>query len=446
MSDTTVCSRCGKTVSGESSTATCPDCGTPCADAASTLTPNTGEWKAADSATDAATTLGLPGTTPNRRDGPALPRTFAGYELLEELGSGGMGVVYKARQVRADRIVALKIIKGTALDGFLRERFRTEAQALARVQHSHIVQIFDVGEENGVPYFSMEYVAGGSLGQRLKREALPITETARLTELLARAIEAAHQAGVLHRDLKPSNVLLDNDGEPRITDFGLAKRLGQDDGLTAADDLLGTPGYMAPEQCGGKKELIGPATDVYTLGATLFEMLAGRPPFRGDTPLATLNLVLHAEPAPPSHLRGGIPAELEAICLKCLEKEPSRRYASAAALADDVGRFRRGESTVASGGRCAGRRNSGRTVRRRRAAVAVAALLLLTAAVTAGLVRLNSPRPDPTPDPDAPLHELEKELAAGRGVTLISATGPPRWFRRVRGGGAVTEPAINDGT
>jgi serine/threonine-protein kinase len=387
--------------------------------------------------------------TPMDREPGRAAEAFSvpGYEIGCVLGRGGMGVVFQARQVRADRIVALKVIKTNfADDDELRGRFRTEVQALARIKHANIVQIYDVGEERGCPYFSMEFVSGGSLAQRLQREAMSVQEAARLIEKLARAVEAAHQAGILHRDLKPSNVLLDSDGTPRITDFGLAKQLEKDDGHTRTGDLLGTPAYMAPEQASGQRARIGKTTDVYGLGATLYELLTGTPPFRADNSATTVQLVLTAEPTPPSRCRSGISPELEAVCLKCLEKDPGRRYASAAALADDLDRFLRGESTVARPLRWP--RKLWRALRRRRAAIAVVALVLAAIALTAVIVNRLRPESGQTvgasPNPDAALHEIQKDLAAGQAVTLVGETGPPRWFRSVHGGGAVTEPGLND--
>jgi Protein kinase domain len=433
----------------DSTTRLCADC-VASAHATPTAPPagpdSTGDWRHifSDDGTDEETTVA-------DRDPRAAtaartaPRAFAGYELFEQIGSGGMGVVFRARQVRADRIVALKVIKGDfGGEGELRDRFRTEAQALARVKHPNIVQIYDVGEERGYPYFSMEYVPGGSLAQRLKREPIPVREAAQLTEALARAVEAAHQAGVLHRDLKPSNILLDADGTPRITDFGLAKQLEKDDGHTRSGAMLGTPGYMAPEQARGQLARIGKTTDVYGLGATLYDLLTRSPPFHGDTSAATVQLVLTAEPTPPSRRQKCIPAELEAICLKCLEKEPARRYPTAAALADDVGRFLRGENTVARPLRWPTK--LWRALRRRRAAVAVVALLLASMMVTAVVVDLmRSNGHEVPPDPDAALHDMERDLAAGKAVTLVGETGPPRWFRPLHGGGAATEPGMSDG-
>jgi serine/threonine protein kinase/WD40 repeat protein len=263
-----------------------------------------------------------------------------GYEVLEELGRGGMGVVYQARQVGLDRLVALKVLpSGAHASPDELARFRREAEAIARLHHPNVVGIYEVGECAGSPYFSMELCTGGSLAQRLARGPLPPHEAARLTAALARGIQAAHNVGVIHRDLKPANVLLAADGTPRITDFGLAKKLDDATGMTASGVVLGTPTYMAPEQASGRAKEAGPAADVYALGAVLYACLTGRPPFQAATPLDTILQVLSDPPVPPSRLRRQVPAALEAICLKCLEKDPHRRYASAAALAADLERF-----------------------------------------------------------------------------------------------------------
>jgi WD40 repeat protein len=263
----------------------------------------------------------------------------AGYEILNVLGKGGMGIVYQARQTKLDRQVALKmILAGPHADAAELARFRTEAEAVARVQHQHIIQIYEVGEADGRPYFSLEFCAGGSLADKLDGTPLAPTEAAQLMHTLAQAMDAAHQRGIIHRDLKPANVLLTADGSPKIGDFGLAKRLDQGSGQTATGAVMGTPSYMAPEQAAGAKD-IGPAADVYALGAILYELLTGRPPFRAATPLDTVLQVLNEEPVPPRRLQAKIPADLETICLKCLEKQPGQRYISAAALADDLRRF-----------------------------------------------------------------------------------------------------------
>ncbi len=270
--------------------------------------------------------------------------TVPGYEILGILGRGGMGVVYKARQISLDRVVALKMVLAGAHAGPQElGRFRTEAEAVARLQHPNIVQIYEVGEQEGRPYFSLEYVDGGSLAQKLDKAPLPPREAAGVIEMLARAIDAAHRANIVHRDLKPGNVLLTRDGVPKITDFGLAKRLDSARSQTKTGSVLGTPCYMAPEQAGGKIRQIGPATDIYALGAMLYEMLTCRPPFQADTDLDTLMKVVAEEPVPPRSLQPRVPRDLELICLRCLQKDPARRYGSARELADELHRFLSGE-------------------------------------------------------------------------------------------------------
>jgi eukaryotic-like serine/threonine-protein kinase len=266
-----------------------------------------------------------------------------GYEILAELGRGGMGVVYKARQVKLDRLVALKmILSGGHASSSDLDRFRTEAEAIARLQHPNIVQVHEVGEHDGKPYFSLEFCTGGSLDKKLDGTPLTPLDGARLVETLARAMQAAHDKNVIHRDLKPANVLLAEDGTPKITDFGLAKKLDAA-GQTASGAIMGTPSYMAPEQAGGKSKEIGPAADIYGLGAILYELLTGRPPFRAATPLDTLLQAVENDPAPIRLLNPQIDRDLETICLKCLEKDPARRYPSARALADDLERYLAGE-------------------------------------------------------------------------------------------------------
>jgi serine/threonine protein kinase len=271
-------------------------------------------------------------------------RAIPGYEVLGELGRGGMGVVYKARQVGLGRLTAVKVILSGGHSGEQDlARFRQEAETLGRLKHPNIVQIYEVGEHDGLPFFSLEYCPGGSLDSRLNGSPLPPSEAAGLVATLARAMHAAHQAGIIHRDLKPANVLLDEDGTPRITDFGLAKRVEDGGGLTQSGVVMGTPSYMAPEQAGGHSGLVTTAADVYALGAILYECLTGRPPFRAATPLDTILQVLQREPEPPSSLRPGIDRRLELICLKCLSRKPSDRYASADALAADLEHWRAGE-------------------------------------------------------------------------------------------------------
>ena len=269
---------------------------------------------------------------------PVVP----GYDILSRLGRGGMGVVYKARQRQLNRLVALKMIRDSATAGPEQlARLRIEAEAVARLRHPNIVQIYEIGEVGGVPFLSLELLEGGSLDARLKGVPQPRLESARIVATVALAVEAAHQSRVIHRDLKPGNIVLGTDGTPKITDFGLAKRLEEEAeaSQTKTGEVMGSPSYMAPEQAQGKLSAIGPATDVYALGAILYEMLTGRPPFRGATVWETVKQVIAEEPVPPSKLQSQVPRDLETICLKCLAKEPNRRYPSAQELADDLHRF-----------------------------------------------------------------------------------------------------------
>jgi serine/threonine-protein kinase len=258
-----------------------------------------------------------------------------------------MGIVYRARQVKAERIVALKmILAGAHASAEELERFRTEAEAAARLQHPNIVQVFEVGEHQGLPYFSLEYCPGGPLAQKLAGTPLPPREAGDLVLVLARAVAHAHKHGVIHRDLKPGNVLLGEGGTPKITDFGLAKKV-EEAGQTATGEVMGTPSYMAPEQAEGRKGQIGPACDIYALGAVLYECLTGRPPFKAPTSLDTILQVVSEEPVPPGLLNPGVDPDLQAVCMKCLEKELHNRYPSAEALAEDLNRCQNGEPVEA---------------------------------------------------------------------------------------------------
>jgi WD40 repeat protein/tRNA A-37 threonylcarbamoyl transferase component Bud32 len=269
------------------------------------------------------------------------------YELLREVGRGGMGVVFKARHVRLNRVVALKMIRAGALaDGEELQRFAKEAEAAAQLQHPGIVAVYEIGSHEQTPFLSMEYISGCSLAERAAPGPLPGRRAAAYLEATARAVHSAHSRGVLHRDLKPANVLLDEQDQPKITDFGLAKLMTTDSGQTRTGAVLGTPSYMSPEQAAGRKDL-GPAADIYSLGAILYELLTGTPPFRGETALATLNLVADQEPISPHLLNPGLERDLETICLKCLEKDPARRYESAEALAVDLRRYLDGEPIAA---------------------------------------------------------------------------------------------------
>lgn len=267
-----------------------------------------------------------------------------GYEILGVLGRGAMGVVYKARQVKLNRLVALKMLLAGAHAGPSQlARFSTEGEAVARLQHPNIVQIYEVGEHDGLPYFSLEYADGGSLSQKIAGNPQPPREAAQIVEQLALAMSVAHDRNIIHRDLKPANVLLTMDGLPKITDFGLAKRLEDDSSQTKSGTLMGTPSYMPPEQARGSASEMGPLADLYSLGAVLYELLTGRPPFRGTTIIETLEQVRTQEPVPPTRLQPKCPRDLETITLKCLQKEPHKRYANCEALAADLHHFLNGE-------------------------------------------------------------------------------------------------------
>jgi WD40 repeat protein len=272
-----------------------------------------------------------------------------GYEVVAELGRGGMGIVYQARQLSVNRTVAVKMLLPDAQVGSPRlARFQAEARAVALIQHPNIVQLYDVGEQDGRPFLVLEFVGGGSLRQRLGGVPQPPLYAAQLVEILARAIHAAHQRGVVHRDLTTGNILHTNDGLPKISDFGLAK-IPADEGVpkTQSGAIIGTPSYMAPEQAGGKTHEIGKSVDIYALGAVLYELLTGRPPFRGESAVDTILQVLSDDPVPPKRLQPKVPRDLETICLKCLEKVAGKRYASALALAEDLQAFSTGRPIVA---------------------------------------------------------------------------------------------------
>jgi serine/threonine protein kinase/outer membrane protein assembly factor BamB len=281
--------------------------------------------------------------------GPGEQLTYVGnYELLEEVARGGMGLVYKARQITLDRIVAVKMIFAGKLANELEvQRFHSEAQAAASLKHPNIVSIHEVGQHEGWHYFSMDYVEGHDLSTILRLNLLPVRTAATYVRQMAQAIHYAHHQGILHRDLKPSNVLIDPQHQVHITDFGLSMRVEGDHALTQAGQILGTPSYMPPEQAQADRTLIGPSSDVYALGAILYECLTGRPPFRAESVIQTLHQVISSEAAPPRALNAVIPKDLETICLKCLEKEPHRRYSSAQALAQDLDRFLAGDPVVA---------------------------------------------------------------------------------------------------
>src|SRR6266480_2576033 len=266
-----------------------------------------------------------------------MPKDFGDYELLEEIGHGGQGVVYRARQKSLNRTVALKVIGlgRWATETHLR-RFRLEAEAAASLNHPSIVPIHEIGERDGCCYFSMNLIEGGQLDQVVRREAISIRRAAQLIAKLARTVHYAHEHGILHRDIKPGNVLLDIEGEPHLTDFGLARLVETESTVTRTTEVLGTPSYMAPEQASGNNVALTSATDIYGLGAVLYHLLTGSPPFVGGTTYETIKLLEDTEPRPPRLLNPKVDRDLSTICLKCLEKDPKRRYASALALAEDL--------------------------------------------------------------------------------------------------------------
>ena len=359
------------------------------------------------------------------------------YELLGKIGQGGMGVVYRARQVALNRIVALKmILAGHHANAQTIARFLREGKAVARLRHPNIVQVYELGESEGLPYYTMELVEGRNLKERLADGPFEPREAAELVRTLAAAAEYAHREGVLHRDLKPANILLAEDGTPRITDFGLAKWLDAESGeptsaaLTEADAILGTPSYMAPEQAECRSADTGRATDVYALGAILYESLTGHPPFAGGTKFQTLALVCSAKPVPPSRHRLEIPSWLEALCLKCLEKSPARRYPTAQALADDLGRWLHDERPRGIPTRLA---KFGRGARRHMAAVLTGAAMC--SAGTAFYLIVYAP--------ERAAQRIEGALARGRTVTLIGMKGEPRWSRW-RAGSSKSQAGLGD--
>jgi TolB-like protein/Tfp pilus assembly protein PilF/predicted Ser/Thr protein kinase len=327
---------------------------------------------------------------------PRMPLEFDDYELLQEIGRGGQGVVYRARQKSLNRIVALKVIgiRPWTTETHLK-RFRFEAETAASLNHPFIVPIHEIGERDGCYYFSMNLVEGGQLDEVARREAIPIRRAAELIAKLARTVHYAHEHGILHRDIKPGNILLDAEGEPHLTDFGLARLVETESSVTRTTEMLGTPSYMAPEQGGGQNAALTSATDVYGLGAVLYQLLTGRPPFAGSTAYETVRMVLETEPRQPQFLNPKVDRDLSTICLKCLEKNPQRRYASARALAEDLERWLRREPIRA---RPSGlfTRGSKWLQRNPTTAVSMVSLAALVAAVGVIIWQSDLIRPPPT--------------------------------------------------
>jgi eukaryotic-like serine/threonine-protein kinase len=337
-----------------------------------------------------APATGVPAIAASSEPPDLRPRYIGPYEILAELARGAMGVIYKAQHQMLQRTVALKmVLAGAHASPTALARFHTEAEAAARLQHPNIVQIYDVGSFEGRPYLALEYIEGGSLASRLTGQPQEPRRAALLLQTVAAAVEYAHRRGIVHRDLKPGNILLerhgpekDELGTPKVADFGLAKLLDRGSPQTESGTIFGTPSYMAPEQAQGHNRTVGAAADVYALGAILYELLTGRPPFRADNMLATLQQVASEDPVPPERLQADLPPDLATICMKCLHKDPARRYATAGALATDLQRFLCGEPIMARpvsvwerGWKWACRRPSLAALA---AAVTVAAMALLT--------------------------------------------------------------------
>jgi serine/threonine-protein kinase len=377
-------------------------------------------------------------TVPIRAAGPfdeaSLPAPFGAYLLLEKLGQGGMGIVFKARHESLKHLVALKMVRaGVHACDEERTRFGREGEALARVRHANVVQIHEFAVQQGHLFYTMDLLEGGTLTARLKNGPLPEREAAELLRTLAQAVQVLHDHNIIHRDLKPGNILFDADGTPKITDFGLVKLLDSGASDTRSYVVLGTAAYMAPEQARGESHAIGPAADLYALGAILYQALTGHAPFE-DERLA-LPPWRPDEPVPPSRHRPGLDRDLEAVCLKCLQPQPHQRYASAAALADDLGRWLDGEPTQVRPPGWLARR--WRDVRRHpRIAGAVVVLAALFAAGTLAWLRL---------DPERSRKDIERRLGRGEAVTLMEPTGPPRFARWLAGEGKSQKEVSPDG-
>src|ERR1044071_5349683 len=350
MADEIKCRKCGAPLTSDARGGFCPSCLFAQASAGGPDDHSHGTQTDPFSGAAARGGLAVPSEPPPGAVGTArptslalpLPRAFGDYELLEEVARGGMGIVYKARQVSLGRIVAVKMLLfGPLSSPEFVKRFRAEASAAASLQHPNIVAIHEVGVHEGQQFFALDYVEGPSLAKLISSSGFRISDfkrAARYLKIISETIHYAHERGILHRDLKPSNVLIDASDQPRVTDFGLARRLEGDSELTVTGQVLGSPNYMPPEQAAGRRGKVGRRSDVYSLGAMLYHLLTGRPPFVGEALTDTLEQVLNAEPLSPRLLNPSVPRDLETICLKCLEKEPEKRYATAQALADELGR------------------------------------------------------------------------------------------------------------
>lgn len=341
-----------------------------------------------------------------------------GYEFVDVLGRGGMGVVYRAKDVNLERDVAIKmVLAGSIAGSSMRDRFDSEARAVAQLQHTHIAQLYTASTFESRPYFVMEYVSGGTLAHRIRGNPLSPRDAAAMIVKLAEGVDFSHRQGIIHRDLKPGNVLLTEAGEPKIADFGLAKWIDSDSGSTKTGDIIGTPSYMAPEQAGGVVRNIGPPCDIYALGAILYELLTGRPPFRTPEPLQTVMLVLSEDPVPPRKLQPTVSRDLETICLKCLEKSPDKRYETAGALAADLQRFLRDEPIIA---RPVGRvERLAKWVKRRPATATIVALVFLgLVGALAGAVYHSRQMEDALAETESQRDKFQRERDRAEGLVV----------------------------
>lgn len=380
-----------------------------------------------------------------------IPKRIAAYEILAEIGRGGMGVVYQAQDLRLKRAVALKVILTGGHAGEIElARFQTEAESVARLKHHHFVQIYEVGSDDGLPFLALEYCPGGSLEDRIEAAALTPRESAELVAKLAEAMDHAHHAGVIHRDLKPGNVLFDENGEPKITDFGLAKKVDEDDSHTRTVSVMGSIGYMSPEQASGRTRDATPSVDIYALGAVLYRLLAGKTPFEGSSTVESLQLVIHGVPVPIRRLRPSCPRDLETICLKCLEKSPTNRYATAGDLADDLHRFLRGEPITARAATPLEQLTSWARRNPLPTTIAIGAVVMLAvlASAMAWTTYRNYRLVESIQHREMRIQELRGQILyldelLTNSCSLAAVTGEPRWEERYRKHLPELDAAIN---